>query len=74
MGRRGQHVIPSGGKWAVRRAGAARASKTFATQGEAIEHARNLAKNQQTELYVHGRDWKIRERSSFGSDPNPPRG
>ena len=74
MARRGQHVVPSGDGWAVRKAGASRATGTFRTQGEAITKARKIAKTQRTELYVHGRDGKIRERSSFGNDPHPPKG
>ena len=74
MSKKGQHVVPNGDKWSVRRGGAARASGTFPTQQEAIEKARDLARNQQTELYIHGRDGRIRERNSYGSDPLPPKG
>lgn len=74
MTTKGQHVVPKGGKWSVRRAGAERATGVYATQGEAIERAREIAKNQGSELYIHGRDGRIRERSSFGKDPNPPKG
>lgn len=70
----GQHVVPNGGKWSVRRAGAARASHTFATRTEAIEKATELARHQKTELYIHGSDGRIRERSSYGDDPHPPKG
>lgn len=71
---RGQHVVPSGDRWAVRKAGSQRASGTFPTQQQAISKARQIAKNQRTELYIHGKDGKIRERSSFGNDPHPPKG
>jgi hypothetical protein len=74
MSKRGQHVLPSGGKWSVRTAGATRASGTFETQREAVEKAREKARREGTELYVHGRDGRIRERSSFGRDPHPPKG
>ena len=74
MSKKGQHVVPNGEKWSVRRAGASRASGTYTTQQEAIEKARTIARNQGTELYVHGRDGRIRERSSFGNDPFPPEG
>jgi Uncharacterized protein conserved in bacteria (DUF2188) len=70
----GQHVVPSGGGWSVRRAGAAKASNTFATQDQAITRARELARNQKTELYIHGKDGRIRERNSYGADPHPPKG
>jgi hypothetical protein len=74
MSKKGQHVVPSGGKWSVRRAGAARASGTYNTQEEAIQRARDIAQNQRTELFIHGRDGRIRERNSYGTDPFPPKG
>ncbi len=74
MSGKGQHVVPSGGKWRVQRAGASRASGVFDTQQEAVQRAKELAQNQQTELYIHGRDGRIRERSSYGRDPFPPKG
>jgi hypothetical protein len=75
MAKRGQHVVPDGsGGWAVRKAGSSKASRTFRTQDAAITRARTLAKKQRTELYVHGRDGKIRTRDSYGDDPHPPKG
>lgn len=74
MNKKGQHVVPSGGKWAVRKAGASRASNTFNTQQEAIARGREIARAQQTELYIHGQDGRIRERNSYGNDPYPPKG
>ena len=74
MAKAGQHVIPSGSKWSVRKAGASRASGTFTTQGEAIARARDVAQKQKTELFIHGKDGRIRERNSYGSDPHPPKG
>lgn len=74
MSKPGQHVVPSDKGWRVMRAGASRASSTHATQQQAIEAATRLARSQQTELYIHGRDGRIRERNSYGADPHPPRG
>ena len=74
MSRKGQHVVPSAGGWSVRRAGAVKASSTHATQQEAIAAATQIARNQRTELYVHGRDGRIRERNSYGNDRHPPKG
>jgi len=72
--RKGQHVVPNGDKWSIRKAGSERASGTFATQKEAVENAKKIAKNQKTELYIHGKDGRIRERNSYGKDPYPPHG
>ena len=69
MSPKGLHVVPNKGKWSVRFAGARRRSGTFDTQKEAEMAARKLAKSGQTELYVHGSDGRIRERSSIGKDP-----
>lgn len=71
---KGQHVVPNAGKWSVKRAGAVKASSTHATQAEAISAAVKIARNQKTELYVHGRDGRIRERNSYGNDSYPPKG
>lgn len=74
MAKRGQHVVPSEDGWSVKRAGASRASSTHATQQEAIDAATRVARNQKTELYIHGRDGRIRERNSYGNDPRQTRG
>lgn len=74
MQKKGQHVVPSGGSWSVRVAGASRSSGTFATQREAVAVARERARDQGTELYIHGRDGRIRARDSYGADPHPPKG
>ncbi|MEL7429991.1 MAG: DUF2188 domain-containing protein [Pseudomonadota bacterium] len=74
MARKGQHVVPNGKRWSVRKSGAEKASVTFDTQEQAIERGREIAKNQKTELYIHGRDGLIRERNSYGNDPHPPQG
>lgn len=67
----GQHVVPRGKKWAVRKGGAVKVTRRFNTQAEAIDVARQIARKQRTELYVHGRDGRIRERNSYGSDRFP---
>ncbi len=74
MSKRGQHVVPEAGGWSVKKAGASKATSRHATQTEAIEAATRIARVQQTELYVHGRDGRIRERNSYGRDPVPPKG
>ena len=74
MSKKGQHVVPSSDGWKVMKAGSAKASSTHATQQEAIVVATRIARNQKTELYIHGRDGRIRERNSFSHDPHPPKG
>lgn len=73
--KKSQHVVPAAsGGWSVKKAGAARASKNFTTQREAIEAATKTARRERTEVYIHGQDGRIRERNSYGNDPYPPRG
>lgn len=74
MGVKGQHVVPNGGKWSVRKAGSERASGTYSTQKEAIAAGKKLAQNQRTELYIHRENGRIRDRSSYGSDPKRSKG
>lgn len=69
-----QHVVPRSGKWGVLSAGASRASSLHTTQDEAIKTARDIARSRGTDLYIHGSDGRIRERSSFGNDPAPAKG
>lgn len=72
--KKGQHVVPAPGGWGVKKAGAAKATSIHATQADAISAATRIARNQKTELYIHGRDGRIRERNSYGNDHSPPRG
>ena len=74
MSKTGKHVVPSlDGGWAVRSSGAARVTKTFVTQAEAVKYGRTVAKKHHSELIVHGRDGTIKGRNSYGPDPFPPR-
>ena len=72
--KRNQHVVPREDGWAVRGAGNSRDTRRFETQGDAIRVARRIARNQKGELFVHGRDGRIRERRSYGNDPYPASG
>lgn len=72
--KRNQHVVPSGKDWAVKGAGAKRATEVLPTKREAIDVARKISQNQGTELFVHGQDGKIQSRDSHGKDPHPPKG
>ena len=71
---RNVHVVPHDGKWAVKTDNSERAAKVTETQKEAIERAKEIATNNQSELIIHGKDGKIREKNSYGNDPYPPEG
>lgn len=68
-----QYVVRHGKDWAVRGEGNTRVTSVHDTQGDAIEAARRIAQNERSELVIQGRDAKIRDKDSFGSDPYPPR-
>lgn len=74
MSKRNQHVVPTGGGWAVKGAGSSRATRVFSTQHAAIEAGRRIAQNQESELLIHGRNGRIREKHSYGRDRHPPKG
>lgn len=74
MAKRNQHVVRHKEGWAVRGAGSQRATSVHPTQRSAIDAAREIARSQRTELFIHGRDGRIRERDSYGNDPHPPDG
>jgi uncharacterized protein YdaT len=68
-----QHVVPHQDGWAVKGSGNSRATSIQPTQQKAIQDAVQIAKNQKSEVVIHGRDGKIRDKDSFGHDPFPPR-
>jgi hypothetical protein len=69
-----QHVVPNPkGGWSVLRSGAARATRVFETQKDAVTFAKKQARKESAELYIHRRDGTIQERDSYGRDPSPPK-
>lgn len=65
---KGVHVVRSGKGWAVKSGG--RKVSSHRTQANAAKAGRSVAKTGRTELYVHGRDGRIREANSYGNDPS----
>ena len=64
-----QHVTKHSEGWQVKGAGNNKATAVTNTQAEAIKIAREIAKNQQSELIIHGTNGKIRQKDSHGNDP-----
>lgn len=64
-----QHVVPHPDGWAVKGEKNQKATKITGTQKEAIEIARAIAKNQQSELVIHRPNGQIRAKDSQGNDP-----
>ena len=70
-----QHVTPhKEGGWQVKDENNTTATVRTDTQAKAIQRAREIARNQESELFIHGKNGRIRERDSYGNDPFPPRG
>lgn len=74
MTRKNQHVVPHAKGWAVKSAGAAKASSVHSTQKSAIKTARSNAIKNSSEMLIHRTNGRIRERNTYGKDPFPPRG
>lgn len=68
-----QHVVKHAEGWAVKGAGNSKATKVTRTQEEAIEVAQEIARNQESDTKIHGRNGKIRAGNSYGNDPYPPK-
>lgn len=70
-----QHVTPyPNGGWQVKGAGNSRATVRTTTQKEAISVARQISKNQSSEMVIHRSNGQIREKNSYENDPFPPKG
>lgn len=70
-----QHVTPRpDGNWQVKGEGNQKATRVTSTQKEAINIARDISRNQESELLIHGKDGRIRAKDSHGNDPYPPKG
>lgn len=74
MSRKTHHVVPDGGGgWNVKRGGSSRASGNFDRKQDAVDRAREISRNQGSELIIHNRDGKISQCDSHGNDPCPPK-
>lgn len=70
------HVVPNTDKggWDIKQSGGERSSGHFDTKKEAEDRARQISKNQETELVIHNKDGKISRKDSHGNDDHPPKG
>lgn len=70
-----QHVTPHpDGGWQVKGENNTKATLKTDTQKEAIDRAREIARNQESELIIHRPNGQIRDKNSYGNDPFPPKG
>lgn len=68
-----QFVVKHGSLWAVKGANNTKATVITDTQIEAIGVARQIAKNQHSEMRVQDRNGHFRKCNSYGNDPCPPK-
>lgn len=68
-----QHIVKAGKGWGVRGENNDRLTFVYETQHKAIDAAVDIAKNQRSDVIIHDRHGKIRDRDSYGNDPCPPR-
>jgi Uncharacterized protein conserved in bacteria (DUF2188) len=66
-----QHVVPSGDKWSIRKAGSSRASGVYESKPEAVQAARGIARNQNSGVFIHSSDGRIQLHESASSKPSP---
>ena len=71
MARPSHHVVPNNdrGGWDVKKGGGSKSIKHTETKAEAEHIARDISKNQHTELVIHGEDGQIQRSDSHGHDP-----
>jgi hypothetical protein len=68
------HVVPnSKGGWDIKKGGANRSSGHFTLKREAIDKARKISQNQNSELIIHKQNGRISRKDSHGNDPCPPK-
>lgn len=67
------HIVQRNSGWGTLREGGQRATQVYETQAQAIQAGRQMAREGQGELLVHGQNGQIRARDSYGNDPFPPK-
>lgn len=76
MSKNDRYVVKHSNGWAVKSAGAERASGVFDTQRQAEQKAKQIVQNNGGgEVRIQGRDgqWRDSDTVAPGNDPNPPR-
>ncbi|MFZ1320034.1 MAG: DUF2188 domain-containing protein [Ignavibacteria bacterium] len=73
MKKNNQHIIPLGNGWAVKKEGSRKFTIITDSKNTAIKVGRQIARNQKSELIIHGKDGKIIDKDSYGNDPCPPK-
>jgi len=68
------HVMPGDQGRRVEVEGSDRPRSTHKTQSDATKAARTIARSNKSELLIHGRNGRVRDRSTYGRDPRRTKG
>lgn len=69
------HIVPDETGWKIKQQNSSRALRKFNTKDEAVNFARNLAKqNEPSQIKIHKKNGKFQEERTFDKDPFPPKG
>lgn len=74
MAKKNQHVVPLWNGWAIKGEWNKKYTTIADTKAQAEKIAKEIAKNNKSELIVHWKDGKIQSRNSYWNDPHPPKG
>ena len=70
---RALHVIPKSGGWVVTPSGESQLTQQFSRKEDAIQFGESVAKRKKKSLIIHGRDGKVQDIDTYGTEPLPPR-
>lgn len=74
MPRKTHHVVPNvEGGWDVKKGDGERSIKHHERKTDAVDHARGISRNQESELVIHNKNGRISNADSHGNDPYPPK-
>ncbi|UOQ43867.1 DUF2188 domain-containing protein [Halobacillus salinarum] len=62
---KGEHVVPHEDGWAVQAADAKKPDKVFKRKEDAVDRAKEVAKNKGTPIIIHDQDGNIQDQSSY---------
>lgn len=76
MSGKSHHVVPNKdrGGWDIKKGGGEKSIKHTDNKQDAINKAREISQNQNSELFIHGKDGTIQQRDSHGNDPESSKG
>jgi len=76
MPAKSHHVVPNKdrGGWDIKKGGGEKSIKHTDKKQDAVDIARKISTNQESELFIHGKDGQIQQRDSHGNDPESSKG